>query len=138
MFLYLTLVIRVILHVPFVPFSILFTYAVRLLDVDVLECLDRFAASLQPGATSAESTAQPYRLYTVLCQAARLYIEAHTSLLPTDPTLILDESCIVPTNTGTTTTADGDSGFDVPAYGLDEWYYGNQQLMDMLEEDFSF
>ena len=145
MFSSLTPLIRGILHVPFVPFSILFTYAVRLLDFDALECLDQFTGSLQPEAMPAEWTAQPYRLYKNLCDAAHFYIEAHTSRLPADPTLIPDysghsgESCIVHADTGTTTNADRDSSFDnVPAYELGEWYHGNQHLMDMLEEDLIF
>ncbi|KAI1733607.1 fungal-specific transcription factor domain-containing protein [Xylaria scruposa] len=64
-----------ILHTPFVPFSVLFTRAVQLSDDTDLRYLDRFSESLQHGEPSSESITHPYRLYSLLCQAARLYIK---------------------------------------------------------------
>ncbi|TAQ88823.1 hypothetical protein B7494_g2840 [Chlorociboria aeruginascens] len=74
---------RAILHTPFVPFNILFTRTIQLLDITDLARLDRFAASFKPEVASLGLTTYPYRLYELLCQAARLYAPS----IPVDPAL---------------------------------------------------
>ncbi|KAI0149689.1 hypothetical protein F4776DRAFT_174560 [Hypoxylon sp. NC0597] len=128
-----------ILHSPFVPFSILFTHAVQFSDYADVARLDRFAASLRY-EDSAESATHPYRLYELLCQAARLYIESNNTSLPPDPTLIEN----LPDTLGQfdfahfgAETGNTDGG-DVRGFGLSDWYYSNQQIMNLLDEDVMF
>ncbi|KAF4972348.1 hypothetical protein FSARC_1070 [Fusarium sarcochroum] len=65
-----------ILHTPFVPFSIVFTHAVQNFDMGDIDRLDRFAASFKPENSDPEPLSHPYRLYELLCQAARFYIKS--------------------------------------------------------------
>ncbi|KAI1414111.1 hypothetical protein F5Y13DRAFT_179093 [Hypoxylon sp. FL1857] len=120
-----------ILHSPFVPFSILFTHAVQLLDYTDLARLDRFAASLKPEEGSADSATHPYRLYELLCQAARFYVESNTSSFPgaENPLNSLDQFDFV--------QFEADIGNSQNS-GLSDWYYGNQQIMNLLDEDVMF
>ena len=138
---------------PFVTFSILFTRTIQLRDLEDLARLDRFAASLQPAtnveADFAKSSTHPHRLYKLLCQAARLYFDSYpnTDSSATDPSLgeihnplnSLDDFDFV------------DYGMDPDAAlgrmlgvgnaqtnGLSEWYYANQQIMGLLDEDVHF
>lgn len=133
---------RAILHCPFVPFSILFTRAVQVLDATDLARLDRFAASLQPdeSASPESSITHPYRLYELLCQAGRLYFDSNaTSSLTADPTLLYN----LPDSLG-----ELDFGMEVGTGILDvggvqgselsDWYYGNQQIMSLLDENAMF
>jgi hypothetical protein len=139
---------RGILYSPFVPFSILFTRVIQLWDVADLARLDRFAASLRPGAASPDietSLTHPYRLYQLLYQAIQLYIDLN-----------------IPSSTLISNSATDSSGneFDFARYGMEagaiandsleaeldgtqtselsDWYYGNQQLMNLLAEEAMF
>ncbi|KAI8623862.1 hypothetical protein F5Y19DRAFT_491852 [Xylariaceae sp. FL1651] len=133
-----------ILHMPFVPFSILFTRIVQLSDATDLHYLDRFTESLQSEQPSAESITHPYRLYKLLCKAARLYIEQDApSLLinetgdddTTDPWSVFDFASLgTEMNSGPNDTELG----IFPPHGLSEWFYGNQQLMGLLDDDVMF
>ncbi|KAI0384226.1 hypothetical protein F5Y04DRAFT_238591 [Hypomontagnella monticulosa] len=131
-----------ILHTPFVPFGILFTRSVQLLDAADLVRLERFAASLQPETASSESITHPYRLYELLCQTARLYIDSHTFSSPTDVTDLPDsvgQFDFVQFGMDAGVTLDG--ALDIPDFQADElsdWYYGNQQLMNLLDDDARF
>ncbi|KAI1105790.1 hypothetical protein F4804DRAFT_340971 [Jackrogersella minutella] len=132
-----------ILHTPFVPFSILFTRAVQLLDFADLDRLDRFAVSLKPETACADSITHPYRLYELLCQAARLYIESNASASSLDmslanaPSASLAEFDFTPfgIETGTVPNETLEVSETV---ALGEWYYNNQQLMSLLDEDVMF
>ncbi|KAF2877676.1 hypothetical protein BDV95DRAFT_535423 [Massariosphaeria phaeospora] len=133
-----------ILHVPFVAFSILFTRAVQLLDIDDLAFLDRFEASLRPEADSSKSITHPYRLYELLCQAARLYIESVSFPATVDPVLsqkfpgFLGE--FEPSHFGEVGSPGRDTSIDANTqmFGLSDWYYSNQQMMSLLDEDIAF
>ena len=139
---------RAILHIPFVPFSILFTRAVQLLDVADLARLDRFAASLQPdAASSSESITHPHRLYELLCQAARLYIDStnNPSSSSADQTLTHNLPDSVGefdfAHFGMEAGAAANETLEAggpQAYRLSDWYYGNQQIMSLLDEDIMF
>ncbi|CAM1505955.1 Fc.00g115920.m01.CDS01 [Cosmosporella sp. VM-42] len=134
-----------ILHTPFVPFNILFTRAVRLLDLNDLARLDRFAASLRPEGGSGEAITHPHRLYELLCETAHLYIDSSVLSSPLDP--FLDES--LPDSLGeidfvpheleswTTNTEEVDASV-AQAYGLSDWFSGNQQIMGFLDDDVMF
>lgn len=136
---------RAILHIPFVPFSILFTRAVQLSDVADLARLDRFAASLQPEAASLESITHPHRLYELLCQAARLYIDFNIPCSLADPTSThnlpdsFGEFDFTPfgTEAGAAPNETLEAG-SPQTYGLSDWYYSNQQMMSLLDEDVMF
>lgn len=130
------------MHTPFVPFSILFTRAVQFLDLADLALLDRFATSLKPGEAAQESSTHPYRLYELLCQTARLYINSRTSslmssTLTSDLTTLLDDSALL--GMGLVAAEGGTSEFDESQmYGLSDWYYDNQQLMNLMDSDVNF
>ncbi|KAF2463340.1 uncharacterized protein BDR25DRAFT_384650 [Lindgomyces ingoldianus] len=120
-----------ILHTPFVPFSILFTRAVQVFDAADLARLDCFATSLHPEAASHESATQPYRLYELLCQAARLYLGSNVPDPPVDPTLALNlpdsfsefDFTHFGMETGTTVNQASEASGS-QAYVLSDWYYG--------------
>ncbi|KAI0514846.1 fungal-specific transcription factor domain-containing protein [Xylaria bambusicola] len=131
-----------ILHTPFVPFSVLFTRIVQLSDSADLFYLDRFAGSLYFGESSAGSVTHPYRLYKLLCEAARLYIKQdppsvsyETDMSFVDPWGVFDFASLgMEANNG----ADN-SGLDSNLNGdLSLWFYGNQQLMGLLDDDVMF
>ncbi|KAI0456635.1 fungal-specific transcription factor domain-containing protein [Xylaria acuta] len=131
-----------ILHTPFVPFSVLFTRIVQLSDGADLYYLDRFSESLQHGESSAESITHPYRLYNLLCQAARLYIKQNppTSLNGVDMGTIDPWSVFDFASFGNE-ASNGAGGSDVSqplSHGLSHWFYGNQQLMGLLDDDVMF
>ncbi|KAI8953772.1 fungal-specific transcription factor domain-containing protein [Xylaria longipes] len=131
-----------ILHTPFVPFSVLFTRIVQLSDDTDLYYLDRFSESLQHGESSAESITHPYRLYNLLCRAARLYIKQNPpiSLDGVDMGMIDPWSVFDFASFGNDTS----NGVDIsdlnqpPSHGLSHWFYGNQQLMGLLDDDVMF
>ncbi|GAP85999.2 putative C6 transcription factor [Rosellinia necatrix] len=131
-----------ILHTPFVPFSVLFTRAVQLSDTADLIYLDRFSESLRLGETSAESITHPYRLYNLLCRAARLYIEQNDPVVfdeadvrSVDPWSVFDFAAF---GNGATDGLDG-SGLNAhPTQDLGHWFYGNQQLMGLLDDEIMF
>ncbi|KAM5349179.1 hypothetical protein ACJ41O_009002 [Fusarium nematophilum] len=129
-----------LLHTPFVPFSILFTRAVQLLDLDDLSRLERFAASLKPEA-GTESPTHPHRLYELLSQAARLYIDSKlASSLPStfDLASFPDVSDYPEMMTETGTAMQAFEPSDYPMFDLGDWYYGNQHLMSLLDEHAMF
>ncbi|KIX01886.1 uncharacterized protein Z518_07825 [Rhinocladiella mackenziei CBS 650.93] len=134
-----------ILHAPFIPFSFLFTRAVQLLDVTDLARLDRFAASFRPEGTSSESTTHPRRLYELLCQTARIYIDSNTLPSVEDPAMShplqgsSTEFGFTPFGIGPGAAADETSTNGMsPDCGLSGWYYDNQQIMSLLDDDIIF
>lgn len=64
---------------PFIPFSILFNRTIQVSDREDLAKLEQFAASLRPGEGVTDSATHPYRLYKLLCQAARIHIDSTPS-----------------------------------------------------------
>ncbi|KAI1750974.1 fungal-specific transcription factor domain-containing protein [Xylaria castorea] len=131
-----------ILHTPFVPFSVLFTRAVQLSDSADLHLLDRFSESLQQGEPSSDSITHPYRLYSLLCQAARLYIKQSPStpldgidMGTVDPWSVFDFAAF---GNGAGNGADGSDLSQPLSHGLSHWFYGNQQLMGLLDDDVMF
>lgn len=132
-----------ILHTPFVPFSILFTRAVQLSDFTDLARLDRFANSLKP-ENPPESITHPYRLYELLCKAARLYMQSNASS-STDMSLVntlsnpLGEFDFASFGAEVVSLPNEilDTNFH-SASGLSDWYYNNQQMMNLLDEDVMF
>lgn len=129
------------MHGPFVPFNILFTHAVQYLDTIDLARLDNFAASLRYESHSQEATTHPYRLYELLCKGARLYFDMNTSV-SADPTLTKDlpESLngfdLAQVGVEAVAAANKSSEpFDLQPYALSDWYYGNQHMMSLFEDD---
>jgi hypothetical protein len=132
---------RAILHTPFVPFSILFTRTIQVVDFTDLDRLERFAASLQPEA-GAESITHPHRLYELLCQAARLYLESSAALTLTDES---DVGASVPSYSNDVDFAnmgmETDGGWmssESQNMDLSDWYQGNQEILRMLDMDITF
>ncbi|KAH8678426.1 hypothetical protein BX600DRAFT_452045 [Xylariales sp. PMI_506] len=134
-----------IVHTPYIPFSILFTKAIQFLDHDDLEVLERFAASLRPDKIATESMANPHRLYELLCQAARLYIEANTPSFTTNSTVaastpsLLNDFDLSRFDMNSETVVDDSLQFHNSQFqGLSAWYLENQQLMNLLDENVAF
>ncbi|KPM41083.1 hypothetical protein AK830_g5462 [Neonectria ditissima] len=130
-----------ILHTPFVPFSIIFTRAVQLSDADDLARLDTFASSLKPQVVDTESPTHPFRLYELLCQAARLYIDSN---LTSRSNAGMDSSSLLTGSEHGNITREmennigGFEGYDYPLSDLGDWYHSNRQLMSLLDEDMMF
>jgi hypothetical protein len=116
--------IRAILHTPFVPFTVLYTRAVQLLDREDLSRLDAFAASLK----SSAGTDTHSRLYELLCQSARMYIDSNLSLNDFSQSQSLDFDSEI---------LRAEELDDASLFGAADWYYGNQ-LMSVLDDDVRF
>ncbi|KAI9704645.1 MAG: hypothetical protein M1820_005393 [Bogoriella megaspora] len=134
-----------ILYCPFVPFSIIFTRAVRLADTTDIARLDRFAESLQPEKNHQDANTHPYRLYTLLCEALRLYFDLDGPPQATDPNLSTDlmESLTdldnVPSGIETGPAMDQDLiNYDHQTFGLYDWSYDSQQIMGLLSDEMRF
>ncbi|KAF4473093.1 hypothetical protein FALBO_19 [Fusarium albosuccineum] len=130
-----------ILHTPFVPFSILFTHVVQSFDLDDLSRLDRFALSMKTEAADTEPLTHPCRLYELLGQAARIYIQS--SMFPSN----IDINSNVDASSNSQHLDIGhEMGIEMPTFevfdqsmlDLGDWYYSNQQLMNLLDEDVMF
>lgn len=143
---WLTLDNRAILHVPFVPFSILFTRAIQLSDLDDLDRLGRFAESLKPDSTNDENTSatHPYRLYDLLYQTARRKIESDHSV-STSREATAGYGLGMPDHQYGSEYINDVGEYD-PMLGqigtsmldLGEWFQGNQQLFRFLDEGVPF
>lgn len=136
---------RAILYCPFVPFSILFSRAVQLLDTAELARLDRFATSLQSGTNPPEEITHPYRLYQLLCQAARLYFDLDHTQRPADSTMIHHRTDpwaeVEFAQSGLVAEATADEmlvGDILRSRGLYDWSYDSQQFMGLLNDDVTF
>lgn len=109
---------------------------VQTFDFEDLDLLDRFAASLRPESeTKGEnSPTHPYRLYNLLCQAARLYItRAHLSA--SSSTFIADlEASQFPADVPGS-LEDMDFGDSDMMFDPSDWYQGNQQFMSLLDNE---
>ncbi|KAH8811210.1 hypothetical protein F5884DRAFT_781508 [Xylogone sp. PMI_703] len=77
----------VILHIPFVPFIILFRHAIEASDTSDLSRLATFTASMQ----SMASASRVYRLFEILYQVAQLQIEANPDFEASDQRILDDE-----------------------------------------------
>lgn len=113
---------RAVTNTPFVPFNILFTHAVQTLSVPDLTRIENFAASLYPKEKQFETTTHPRRVYGLLCKTARAYIESRSQ------------------SQHGAESMNGDM-FDLfdfvnpDAFDLDNWYQGNQQILQLLESN---
>jgi hypothetical protein len=134
---------RSIVHIPFVPFSILFTHAVQFLDLADLERLDAFTASLKSDTVDGqESATHPHSLYELLCQAARLYINSRNPSFSENSTVIPENLDILSLSTFGPELGDTEGeNFEVSSLqtlGLNDWYHSNQQIMRLLNDDSLF
>ena len=133
-----------LVHVPFVPFIILFSRAIQLYDLSDLSRLERFAASLQTEMTSSVSSTHTFQLYEVLCQTARLHISRHSHNTQIGPTMSKNMTSIAPDvdfaqfGGDPGLTAQSSSPFGTTAFDLGAWYYDNQHLMSLLDDNIAF
>lgn len=127
---------------PFVPFSILFTHAVQFLDLADLERLDTFAASLKPDVEGQESITHPHKLYELLCQAARFYIDSKNPPFHEYATDIPENLDIFGPPTFEAEPEDAESEnfhmSSLQTVDLNDWYHNNQQIMRLMNEDSLF
>ncbi|OHW94346.1 C6 transcription factor [Colletotrichum incanum] len=118
---------------------IIFTCVVRTYNFEDLALLERFAASLKPDTTGENSPTHPYRLYNLLCQAARLYITraqfsaSGLNMSRIDSTLLTDfEASQFFAETEGPIEEFGNP--DLLMCDASDWYQGNQQLINLLDE----
>jgi hypothetical protein len=95
--------------------------------------------------TLLETITHPYRLYSLLCQAARLYFDSGVSSRAAMPSMMhgpndgwaqfdFAQSGWEAGSAGTDTlTADG-----FQMYGLYDWCHDSQQLMELMSEEMMF
>lgn len=135
---------RAIVHCPFPAFSILFTHAVQLCDMNEIARLESFAASLESEISQINPTtvAHPHRLYTLLCKAARLYIGSRMdtnsrSLVQNNVSSFSDINAVSSSNRGQPFSGEDEIGpsAGAPEGWLGEWFHGNQLVMSMLDEN---
>ncbi|KAI0164989.1 fungal-specific transcription factor domain-containing protein [Xylariaceae sp. FL1272] len=130
-----------ITHMPFMPFSILFTRIIQLADDTDLGLLDRFTESLLTDESFVDSVTHPYRLYSTLSQAAKLYIQRASDKNRAssdefvDPWSIFDFASLGTENNNDMTDTEMD-GYITPE--MTGWYYGNQRFMSLLDDDVMF
>lgn len=138
------------MHTPFVPFSVLFANAVQSFDRNDLYRIEKFAASLKPETEETGSSTHPHRLYELLSQAARLYLDSNNvSSMPTSTETEVPD--IYKTAPFPVSSEHVDDASDIATGGLgpleegdfsmtefSDWYYGNQQLMNLLDGDVQF
>ncbi|KAH8647955.1 hypothetical protein BX600DRAFT_531068 [Xylariales sp. PMI_506] len=129
-----------ILHTPCAPFITMFSYAVKHADMTELASLERFTASLEPRFPSSGPLLNPHRLYKLLCQAARLYIQSDSSLAPDISAAAFQFSPYAEMITSAHSSAGMrgkiDIGTDVrPFDNLSDWYCDEQQALDWLNQD---
>lgn len=128
------------MHVPFVPFQILFSHAVQSLEFSELARLERFANSLQPMAASEEPVSAAAGLYDLLCKAARLYMEQRLSTLSANGKEVEQRQEELNEFDFADYVVEGEEVIDgsvsgIEADGLSDWYDGNQQIMSLLDDD---
>ncbi|CCF34219.1 fungal specific transcription factor, partial [Colletotrichum higginsianum] len=118
---------------------IIFTCVVRTFNFDDLALLERFAASLKPETTDENSPTHPYRLYDLLCQAARLHI-TRTQFSASDPNMTGDDSTLLSDFEAsqflaeTTGPIDDFVNPDLLMFDASDWYQGNQHFIGLLDE----
>jgi len=100
-----------------------------------IELLEVFAASLESRVSVPDSVAaaQPHRLYKLLCEAARWYIN-------TTSTSDCEDAHQLQPFTFDEEITDSSSSCPIGALGsnedwLGEWFYGNQLVMGVLDEN---
>ncbi|KAF2652653.1 hypothetical protein K491DRAFT_695375 [Lophiostoma macrostomum CBS 122681] len=127
-----------IVHCPFPPFFILLTHSTQLLDALEVCDLERFAASLESPDSPWVSgfPTQPAHLYHILCKAARLYLDFNTT--PANNDLLGFQSGSFGNAGGTNMTA---PTLEDPGQGegwLGDWFYENQLIMGVLDQNMHF
>ena len=99
--------------------------------------LEKFAGSLKPGAASKESITHPYRVYELLCRAARICIDFSTSALSTNSEQISHGSQQLDSIDKMGFLPDVNE-YDGQTEGLTDWYYSNLQMMNFLDDNTLF
>ncbi|KAI1261042.1 fungal-specific transcription factor domain-containing protein [Xylariaceae sp. FL1019] len=128
-------------HMPFMPFSILFTRIIQLADGTDLGLLDRFTESLLTDESFVDSVTHPYRLYSTLSQAAQLYIQRAADKTQAsndevvDPWGIFDFASLGAENNMPMADTQMERYITPEMSG---WYYGNQRFMSLLDDDVMF
>ncbi|KZL68112.1 fungal specific transcription factor domain protein [Colletotrichum tofieldiae] len=118
---------------------IIFTCVVRTFNFEDLALLERFAASLKPETTGEDSPTHPYRLYDLLCQAARLYI-TKAQFSASGPTMARNDSTLSTDFEASQFFAEAAGSIeefgnsDLLMFDASDWYQGNQQLISLLDE----
>ncbi|CRG84816.1 putative transcriptional regulatory protein PB24D3,01 [Talaromyces islandicus] len=145
-----------ILFTPFTPFIVLFCHVIETSNMDDLQRLAQFVASLQPALKMSQPVEKLHRLCQVLHQVAALYVEARAkaqddqdqgmmSMIGNDFDMYLSQLGLVPRQTcnGSINTSGISADFDmegvvVESTQLAGWFSGNSHVMGLMEEeDFS-
>ena len=131
-----------LVHVPFVPFIIVFYRALQFFDLSDLAYLERFAASLRSEIASSNSTTHTFQLYEVLYQTARLHIAKYSQSAQLNPFLSKTATGFASHLEFAQFGADavcavhGSSPFETTSvFDFDSWCYDNQQMMNLLDDN---
>lgn len=142
---------RTILFTPFTPFIVLFCHVIETFNMDDLQRLAQFVASLQPAFSMSQPVEKLHRLCQVLHQVAALYVEARAKqqdqeemgMIGNDFDMYLSQLGLVPRYSASL-SGSTDFGMEGVLLGDDEaaqqlagWFSGNSHVMGLMEEDLS-
>jgi hypothetical protein len=113
------------------------------MDTSEIDYLEGFAASLEPPGSSVKSASitQPHHLYNVLCKAARLYLGFNTGKIDGDLFGLRSDNFLDIDFAGQGLDRIGAAAppeFQSEEGWLGEWFYGNQLVMSVLDENAFF
>ncbi|KAL4908268.1 hypothetical protein BDW74DRAFT_174955 [Aspergillus multicolor] len=149
-----------ILFVPFVPFIILFGHSIETGDVEDLDSMWAFVASIQSACPHSPAIAKHYRLFQVFCNVATRYCELKarpTSLQPEQLALRMELDSQLSTfgfqppplpplsagngvsdeGYGSTVAAPISQGGDASGdmFSLGDWFSFSQNMMALLDNN---
>ncbi|SPO02605.1 related to C6 transcription factor [Cephalotrichum gorgonifer] len=131
-----------ILYAPFIPFIVLFCHIIESQNIDEdLSRLSEFIASLEGSRGASKASEKLHRLCQVLYNVARLYLEAKQQAQPAVGSEIdtyLSTLGLMPADTSGNIPAAVGGMVDTSGLGtshLGDWFWGNRQMMGLLEED---
>ncbi|KAK3364500.1 hypothetical protein B0T25DRAFT_67577 [Lasiosphaeria hispida] len=143
-----------VLYVPFVPVIVLFCNIIETSDTSDLSRLEAFTNSLQAVSEISKATDKFWRVCQVLCNVARIYMEAKTrqeqdqdmNLVGNDIDMYLSQLGFMPQHGQVPGNENGNfgdsnvSGIDMDANQnsrLGNWFSGNRHIFGLVEEDLS-
>ncbi|RYP67209.1 hypothetical protein DL771_007371 [Monosporascus sp. 5C6A] len=131
-----------ILYAPFIPFIVLFCHIIESLNIDDdLSRLSEFIASLEGSRGASQAAEKLHRLCQVLYNVAVLYLEAKhqaQAAVGSEIDMYLSTLGLMPADGGGGIPAGVGGMVDTSGLGtsqLGDWFWGNRQMMGLLEED---
>lgn len=135
---------------PFAPFFVLFCYVIETSSASDMQILNDFLHSLNVSRHTSETIEKLYRLCQVMCDAAKLYLEAKSqqqqdqnmASIGDEFEMYLGQLGFMPAEDQAAYEARnsiGGGSVGGPPRGdvaqIADWYTGNQKMIDLLESD---